>query len=184
MVYVHATGLMGAVVNPGDFGILDNQKMDAIATKIESKYHKKVQVLAEAFKQDYCLKSLQILEHINHRRGTLNPEKLKGISKDDFWGVTQHQKALELHGQRINEYTISEFRKAFRNLGKIEMPVISNNYPYSARHVSELLKLREKISQGLMDSALSFECGKLYAARDPELVADIIIDFKNGLFTE
>ena len=100
MVYVHATGLMGAVANPGDFGIPDNQIMDTMATKIESKYHKKVQVLAEAFKQDYCLKSMQILEHIHHRKALLNPEKLKGISKDDLWAVTDHQKALELMGRR------------------------------------------------------------------------------------
>jgi hypothetical protein len=182
MVYVHATGLMGAVINPGDFGILDNNKMDAAAVKIEKKYHKKVQVLAEAFKQDYCLKSLNILEHINKRRGTLNPDELKLVSKDDYFAVTQHEKALKLHGQKINEFTIYEFREAFHHLGKIEIPVISNNYPYSARHVGELLKMREKISQGLMDSALSVECAKLYAARNPVLVADIILDIKHALF--
>jgi len=184
MIYVHATGLMGAVLNPGDFGVLDDNKMDAAAAKTENKYHEKVQALADGFKRDYCLKSLNILERINKRRGTLDPKELSGVSRDDSFAVKQHANALKQHGQEITGFTINAFRKAFQRLGKVEVPVISNNYPYPARHVSELLKLREKIDRGLMGSALNLECAKYYNANAPELVADIVLDFKHELFPQ
>jgi hypothetical protein len=184
MVWIHASGLIGAVINTGDFGILDNSKMDEAAVQVQNKYSQQVQDLAGAYVKDYCSKSLKILEHISKRRGTLNPEKLKSISKDDCWDVIQNQNVLKFHGQEIKEFTESEFKVAFNRLGKIEIPVVSNNHPYSARRVSELLKIREHINQGLMDSALNFECAKLYANRDPELVANIILDYKHELFSE
>jgi hypothetical protein len=182
MVYVHGTGHLGAVLNLGDFGVLNADKMDSAAKKIEIKYHERAQILASEFKQDFCLKTSKILEHINKIRGTLNPEKLSHISKDDSFNVVQPVKALRLYGQEIKEFAMEEFKEALSKLGTIEVPVISNNYLYTARNVGELLKLPEKIRQGLMHSALNIECAKYYAAKDHALVSDIILDIKHELF--
>jgi len=182
MIAVHGTGHLGAVLNLGDFGVVDNNKMDAVARKLAKKYRERVQFLADEFKQDYIIKTTKILEHIINISGTLNPEELSHISKDDSATVGLYVKGLKQYGQEIREYTFTEFKDALQRLSKIEVPAISNNYLYTARHVGELLKLSEKIEYGLLHSALLIECSKLYMTRDPELVADIILDVKKELF--
>jgi len=42
--------------------------------------------------------------------------------------------------------------------------------------------ITEKIDQGLLHSVLNIECSKLYLAREPELMTDMILDIKNELF--
>lgn len=182
MMAIHSTGQLGAVLNLGDFGVVDNDKMDTVAKKIEPKYHERAQILAEEFKQDFIVKTLNILENIQKKRGTVNPEKLEQISHDDSITVGLYVKGLRLYGQEIKEFTISRFKEALDNLGRIEVPVILNNYIYPARNAGKILKLSEKIEQGLLHSALSIECARLYCRRDPELVANIILDVKNELF--
>jgi hypothetical protein len=149
---------------------------------MEAKYHKRVQILADEMKQDYCLKTSRILEHINDNRGTLRPEELDRISIDDSGEVRLQAKSLKFYHQEINEYTLSEFQEALHNLGTLEVPVISCNYLYSARKTGKAIKISEKIEDGLLYSALLVECAKLYLTRDPELVAAIILDAKNELF--
>ena len=45
-----------------------------------------------------------------------------------------------------------------------------------------MLGLQKKIDQGLLDSAVLIECARVYIARDPELVSDIVLDVRNELF--
>jgi hypothetical protein len=182
MISVHGTGLLGAVLNFGDFGVFNTDNMDSVVKKMEARYHQRVQTLADEFKQDYCLKTSRILEHINDNRGTLRPEELDLISIDDSGEVKLQAKSLKFYHQEINEYTLSEFQEALHNLGTLEVPVISCNYLYSARKTGKAIKISEKIEDGLLYSALLVECAKLYLTRDPELVAAIILDAKNELF--
>ena len=182
MLSIHGTGLLGAVLNLGDFGVLNIDNMESVVKKIETKYHNRVQTLADEFKQDYCIKTSGILEHINDLRGTLNPEELNRISIDNSGEVRLQAKAIKFYGQEIKEFTLDEFKEALRNLSAIEVPVISINYLYTARKASKLINLSEKIQNGLLHSALLIECSKLYMARARELVADIILDVKKGLF--
>ncbi|MHB8103912.1 MAG: hypothetical protein ACYDG5_00020 [Dehalococcoidales bacterium] len=183
MISVHGTGLLGAVLNLGDFGVLNNSKMEPVIKMVEKKYHKKVQTLADEFKQDYCLKTSRILEHINKKNGTLNPEELSHTSIDDSGEVKLHAKALKLYGQEIKKFTLDEFQESLRNLGMLEVPVLSNNYLYSARRVGKSIRLSEKIEKGQLYAAILIECAKLYLAKAPELVANILLDVKNELFT-
>ena len=128
MISVHGTGMLGAVLNLGDFGVLNADKMESAEQKMERKYHKNVQKLAEEFKQDFCFKTLRLLENINKLRATLNPEELSHISIDDSTAVKLYVISLKLYGQEIKEFTMDEFAESLRNLGTIEVPVISNNY--------------------------------------------------------
>jgi hypothetical protein len=91
-------------------------------------------------------------------------------------------KGLRLYGQEIREFTPEEFNEAMHSLNKMEVPVISCNYLFPARHVSRLLRLSEKIGQGLLHSALNIECSRLYLAKEPELITNMILDIKNELF--
>jgi hypothetical protein len=182
MMSVHGTGLLGAVLNLGDFGVLNIDNMESVIKKIESKYLKRVQTLADEFKQDYCLKTFKILEHIDNLRGTLNPEELSRVSIDDSGEVRLQAKALKYYGQEIIEFTLDEFKEALRNLSTIEVPVITNNYLYSARKTGKNIKISEKIENGQLHTALLIECAKLYLARDPELVAEILLNVKTELF--
>lgn len=182
MISVHGTGLLGAIINLGDFDIVDEEKMATVAKKIEVKYHERAQILANEYKQDFFLKTNMWLEHINKKRGTLNPEELNQVSTDDRFHVGLIEKGLRLYGQEIRKFVLEEFKEAIQNLSKTEVLVISNNYLYSARHVGELLKVSEKIKHGLLHSALNIECSKLYLAKEPELMTNMILDIKNELF--
>jgi hypothetical protein len=182
MVSIHATGMLGAVLNLGDFGVANEEKMDTIAKKIELKYHDRAQTLADEFKQDFCSKTINIIGNIHSKTGTLDPEKLDNISYDDAFTVKLYEKGLRLYGQEIKEFTIVEFKQALQNLDKKEVPVISNNYLHTGRNVGKLLKLSDKIRQGLLHSALLIECSRIYIANDPELISNMILDVKNELF--
>lgn len=183
MIAVHSTGHLGAVLNLGDFGILDEKDVDAIAPKMEVKHGERAQALAEAFKRNFRETTTKILEDIQRKRGTLNPEELNRISYDDSVTVKLYVKGLRLYGQQLEEHTLQGFRQAMDGLAGIWVPVIANNYFYTGRNVGRLLKLPEKIAGGLMGSAVVVECSRLYAAKDPEFVSDAILDVKNELFS-
>ena len=155
--------MLGAVLNLGDFGVANEEKMDTIAKKIELKYHDRAQILADEFKQDFCSKTINIIENINNKTRTLNPEKLDDISYDDAFTVRLYEKGLRLYGQEIKEFTIMEFKQALQNLNKIDVPVISNNYLHTGRNVGKILKLSEKIGLGLLHSTLLIECSRVYS---------------------
>jgi hypothetical protein len=182
MIVIHGTGHLGAVLNLGDFGVVDEEKMNTIAKNLEGKYRQKTKILADEYKQDFFVKTMKMLEHIRNKRGTLNPEELRLASMDDSFTVSLYIKGLRFYGQEIKEFTFTEFKEAIQSLSKIEVPVILNNYFYTARKTGQRLKLSEKIEQGLLHSALNIECAKLYMAREPELVSNIILDVKNELF--
>jgi len=181
MIAVHSTGQLAAVVNLGDFGIVESEKLDSIAEKMERKYHEKVQVLAGEFTRDFGEKTLKLLEHINNIQGTLEPEELNHRSTDDSFTVKTYVKCLQRYGQEVKELTLAGFTRALQNLDKVEVPVILNNFIYPARNVGKLLKLSDKMKAGMLYTALHIEGAKLYMARDPELVANIILDIKNEL---
>jgi hypothetical protein len=183
MMAIHNTGQLGGVLNLGDFGILNQEKMDAAVEEIESKYKDRAQVLAPAFKQDFCERTMEICISINRKRGTLIPEELDTLSYDDSLVIRFYVKGLRLYGQEIKEHTLDEFKRALDNLGQIKVPVITNNYFYTGRNVGRTLGLPEKIKQGLVDAAILIEGARHYMAKDPDLVSDIILDVKNELFS-
>ncbi len=183
MIAVHNTGHLGAVLNLGDFGILDPAKMESAARNLGHKYREKVQVLAGGFKLDFCNTALKVLDSIARRRGTADPAQLDAISHDDAVTVRLYVRGLRLYGKEIEEFTLAGFEKAMRSLGETEVPVITNNVFYTGRSVGRRLGLVEKIERGLLDSALVIECARHYSASDPGLVSDIIVDVKNELFT-
>jgi hypothetical protein len=182
MISIHSSSFLITVLELGGFGIVDEEKLAVVTKKIEMKYHERAKILADEHKQSFFLVATRWLEHIKNKRGTLNPEELNHASTADRRRVELISKGLRLCGQEIREFTLEEFKEAIKSLNKMEVPVISYNYLYPARHVGELLKLSEKIENGLLHSALNIECAKLYLARDPELVTEIILDVKNELF--
>jgi len=182
MISIHGFGYLGALLDLGGFGIMDEEELAVVAEKIEMKYHTRAQILADEYKQDFFLKATRWLEHIQNKRGTLNPEELNRTSTADRRRVELIVKGLRLYGQEIREFIPEEFKKAMKSLNKAEVPVISCNYLFPARLVGKLLKLSEKRGHGLLHSALNIECSKLYLAREPELITNIILDIKNELF--
>lgn len=182
LIAVHGTGLLGAVLNLGDYGVINLDNIEPIVKKIEAKYRQRVQPLGEKFKQDYVLKTSKILEHIQKVRGTLNPEALFRVSIDDSFEVGLQAKSLKFYGQEIKEFILDEFKQALHNLDKIDVPVLSVNYLYNARKAGILIKLPEMIANGQLSSALLIECSRLYMASDQELVAQIVLHVKKELF--
>lgn len=182
IISIHSHNWVGAILDLGGFGVIDDDKLAMAAKKIEEKYHKRVQVLADEYKEDFFLRTIRWLEHINNKKGTLNPEELKQTSTTYRSIVQNIVTGLRLYGQEIRGFKLEEFREAIKSLHTIEMSVISTNYLFPARHIGKLLRISEMIRYGQLHSALQIECLKVYLARDPELVANIILDVKRELF--
>lgn len=184
MISIHSSSFLGTILELGGFGIVDEEKLAAVAKKIEMKYHEKAQILANEHKQNFFLVATRWLEHIKNKRGTLNPQELSRTSTADRRRVELIVKGLRLYGQEIREFAPEEFREAMKSLNKMEVPLISSNYLFPASHVGKILRLSEKIEQGLLHSALNIECSKPYLAREPELITNMILDIKNELFDQ
>jgi hypothetical protein len=182
MISIHGFGYLAAILDLGGFGIIDEEKLAAVAKKIGMKYHERAQMLADEYKQDFFLRANRGIEFIKNKRGTLNPKELNLTSTATGHRVEFIVKGLKLYGQEISEFTPQEFKKAMHNVNKMEVPVISSNYLFPGRQVSKLLRLSEKIGQGLLHSALQIECSRLYLAKEPELMTNMILDIKNELF--
>ena len=182
MISIHSSSFLGTILELGGFGIVDEEKLASVAKKIEMKYHERAQILADEHKQNFFLTATRWLEHINNKRGTLNPEELNHTSTTDRRRVEIIVKELKLYGQEIREFTLEEFKEAIKNLNKAEVQMISSNYLFPASHTGKLLDLSEKIGHGLLHSALQIECSKSYLAREPELITNMIFDIKSELF--
>jgi hypothetical protein len=182
MISIHSSSFLGTVLDLGGFGILDEEKLDTIAKKISIKYHEKVQTQANEQKQNFFLIATRWLEYIKNKRGTLNPEELNYTSTTDKRRIELISRGLRLYGQEIREFTLEEFYEAMKSLNRAEVLVITCNYLFPASHTGKILGLSEKISLGLLHSALQIECSKLYLAKEPELITNIILDIKNELF--
>lgn len=182
MISIHSSSFLGTILELGGFGILDDEKLAAVAKKIDMKYHERAQILADEHKNSFFHNAIRWLEYIENKRGTLNPQELNRISTADRRRVELIVKELRLYGKEIKEFTLEKFREAMKSLNKTGVPVISSNYIYPASNVGKILRLSEKISHGLLRSALNIECSKVYLAREPELMTSIILDVKNQLF--
>jgi len=184
LIVIHSTGQLGAVANLGDFGVLEQEIMDAAAAKVIPKYQERVRKYADEFKQDYSAKTLNILNKIFKFRGTLDPFMLQETTRDASFVVGIYTRCLELYGQKVSEYSLESFSVALENLGEAEVPVILNNFIYPGRNAGRLIKLSDKIREGEMNSAVQVEGARIYMAKDPELVADILLDVKRELFEQ
>jgi hypothetical protein len=182
MISIHSSSFLGTIFELGGFGIIDEEKLFAVAAKIEMKYHERVQSLADEHKQYFCLIATRWLEHIKNKQGTLDPAALNHTSTTDKRRVDLIAKELKLYGQEIKGFTLEEFEEVIRSVSEIEVPVISSNYIFPASHVGKILKISEKIGRGLLHSALNIECSKPYLAKEPELMTNIILDIKNEFF--
>jgi hypothetical protein len=182
MISIHGFGYLAAILDLGGFGIIDEEKLAAVAKKMEMKYHERVQILADEYKRDFFFRASRGLKHIKNKRGTLNPKELGLTSTTAGYRVELIVRGLRLYVQEIREFTLEEFKEAIHNVYKMEVPVISSNYLFPARHIGKILRLSERIVQGLLHSALQVECSRLYLAREPELITNIILDIKNELF--
>jgi len=182
MISIHGFGYLAAILDLGGFGIMDEEKLAAVAKKIEIKYHERAQNLADEYKQDFFLRATRGLEYIKNKRGTLNPEELDFTSTAAGHRVGLIVKGLKLYGQEIKGFTLEEFKEAINSVNKMEVPVVSSNYLFPAMRVGKLLGLAEKIGDGLLDSALQIECSRLYLAKEPDLITNMVLDIKNELF--
>ena len=183
MISIHSHNWLGAILDLGGFGILEEQRLADIARKIETKYHEKVQVLAEECKKDFSIRAIKWLTHIKNIRGTLVPEDLKGQYALDRSVVLNITRSLQLYGKEIREFQLAEFQAAINSLGGTELKVISCNHLFAAKHIAELIKITNKIDSALLSSALQIECLKLYLKKEPELISNIILDVKKELFS-
>lgn len=182
MVSIHSHNWLGAILNVGGFGIIDESKLAETAQKIESKYHDKVQFLATDCKNRFSYIAMRWLKYIIESKNTLNPDELATKSTCEQSVVSLIIKSLNLYGKKITKFTITEFDESIKSLNTTAQQVMSYNYIYSGKHISELIGLSERINKGQLDSAVQIECSKIYLERAPELISNIILDIRKYLF--
>jgi hypothetical protein len=182
MISIHSNGYLGAVLDLGGFGIIDEGRLASVAEEIGNKYHEKVQVLGLQYKESLFRRITRWLEHIENKRGTLDPRELKHIAPLDRHDVENMAKGLKLYGQEINEFTLDEFTMVMKGLTKLEVQAVSTNHLFPAKQVGRFIELPEKLRNGLLHSALQVECSKLYLQKEPHLITDMVLDIKNSLF--
>jgi hypothetical protein len=182
MISIHANGYLGAVIDLGGFGLLDHQKLELVADKLGNKYRERINQLASEYKRDFANRARRRLTHIQTARGTLNPAKLQAISTADKYDVVNIEKGLRLYKHRFKEYTVKEFDSLLTKVDENKILPVSANYIFSGEKVGRLLRLKERIRHGLLSSAIQVECSKLYLKKEPELIAEIILDVRNELF--
>lgn len=180
MISIHSNGFFGAVIDLGDFGIIDQRKLGLIAKNLEEKYREKVQVIAPEYRENIFQRAIQKIQNIKVSKGTLHPKKL--ISSEDKFYLDKVGEWLERYGSRIESYEFSEFKeKIFKVLNQIEISPISVNRVFPGRKVGKLLELEKKIKAGLLDWAIQIEGLKFYLEKEPELVAEMILEIEKKL---
>jgi hypothetical protein len=184
MISVHGNGYLGAIIDLGGFGILDSERLQQVADKIGSKYHQRIKQHASEYKEDFFDRAKRRLKHIQKIKGTLKPAELQLISTSDRYDVINIEKGLKLYGRGFKEYTLEEFENLLAEVNQSELLPLSANYIFPGEKVGRLLELKERVESGLLNSAIQIECSKLYLKRDPELIAEIILDVQNELFPQ
>ncbi|MDI6807106.1 MAG: hypothetical protein QMD14_04865 [Candidatus Aenigmarchaeota archaeon] len=177
MISVHSSGYLGAVIDLGSLGILDEEKLKLVASEVEKKYYERVHPLAPEYKSNFFTRVMKKLQATQEKRGTLNPEELQTISTDDKFYVDNTIKWLARYGEHIEQHTLDEYETKISNtLNKSDVEVLTVDSVFSGKRPARLLKLEEKIKDGLLNSAIQIECSKFYSEREPELMSDIILD--------
>lgn len=180
-VFIHTTAILSAVLNLGDMGVMDEARLDAVAAKVEKKFHTRVQEQASGYKETFINMTLKAFNHIYNRRGTLDPAELERISHDDFFGVSQVIRGLKMYGQEITEYTFEGFKQALESLGRIDLKAVDTSM-FPMVKAGEYLKLSGNMEKGLISSVFSSECSRFYLFYDPELIAEMLLTVKHELW--
>jgi len=178
MFSIHSNGFIGAAMDLGDFGIWQEGELQEMAEKLNHKYRKAIGEMAPEYKEDALNRILWILEDIIKRKGTLVPEKL--VSTEDKLYLDKLIRWLGGQGQAISAHTMEEFReKVEKALVSFNIEPLSVNQIFSGRHTARLLKLKEKLTEGLLDRALQIECQKFFLKHRPHLMAEIILELSS-----
>lgn len=183
MVSIHGNGYMGAIMDVGDFGILDSRRLRYAVDKVGRRYHQKVRPLSEELKWGLLDRCMKKIEHIQQTRGTLNPRELQFLSTVDKSSVDNITRCLRQYGQKIEDYTLDEFERAMSEFLKgDQVKGLAINQIFSGRKTGRLLRLHRMMESGLLDGAIQIECSEPYLEKEPELMADIIVDIRRELF--
>lgn len=177
IIFIHSTGFFGGVIILGDLGIAKEKKLKSISQKLAEKYYSRIQEVAPEYKKNAFLRTMTVLRKIEEIKGTLNPEELKG-SEDEFY-LTKVKEWLGKYGEEIESDQLSEFEeKISKVLNQIGISPILVNWPFSGRYTAKLLRLPEKIKAGLLDWALQIEGQRFYLEKEPELVAEMVLEIR------
>ena len=182
MISIHSSSFLGTILELGGFGILDDEKLAAVAKKIDKKYHERAQILADEHKNSFFHNAIRWLEHIENKSWTLNPQELNRTSTADRQRVVLILRELRLYGKEIKEFTLEKLREAMESLNKSEVPVISSNYIYPASNAGKNLRLSEKIAMAYCIQRSILNARKCIWPGSLNLMASIILDVKNELF--
>jgi hypothetical protein len=182
MMSIHSHNWLGAVLDVGNFGIVDEAKLDAVLQIINSRYHDGVQSLAGECRNRFRDIAMDWVNYVMGTKNTLNPRELNGISTHDEGIIKLIIKSLKLYGGEITRFTANEFDEAIDKLTGTTLQAMSVNHLFSGQHICGLIGLREKIRAGQMGTASQVECSKLYLEKAPGLVSAVILDVKKELF--
>jgi len=182
MVSIHSHYFPGPVIDVGDLGLLDTERLDDVVRKLENSYHDRLQNHRVKYTRDMADVLMALLAHIFQKYGTLEVDKLQQLSSQDRFRVQYVDKGLQLHGIDVRDQTFEGFRDALSRLSLTEAIGVGHACLYSGRYVSKQLGLEDKVSSGLLDGAVQIEISRPYAKAEPVLVAQIISELVDAYF--
>jgi hypothetical protein len=182
MVSIHSHYFPGPVIDVGDLGLLDTERLDAIVRKLENKYNDSLRTNRTKYAQDMADVLMALLAHIVQEHGTLEIDRLQQLSSQDRFRVQYVEKGLQLHGINVKDQTFEGFRDALSRLSLTEAISVGHACLYSGRYVSKQLGLEDKVRSGLLDGAVQIEISRPYAKAEPFLIAQTISELINAYF--
>jgi tRNA pseudouridine55 synthase len=182
MTSIHSHNWLGAVLDVGRFGNIDEEKLAETQRKIETAYHDKIQFLAADAKNKFAFISMRWLNYILETKKTLNPHELAGVSTHDEGLVWLILKSLELYGHILRTFTLLEFEEAIKSLDTVPLQAMSCGNLFPGKVISRLIELPKMIEQKQMSAAVQIECNKVYLKKAPELITEMILAITQDLF--
>jgi hypothetical protein len=182
MVSIHSHYFPGPVIDVGDLGLLDTERLDDVVRKLENSYHDRLQTHRVKYAQDVADVLMALLAHIVQEYGTMEIDRLQQLSSQDRYRVQYVDKGLQLHGITVRDQTLDGFQDALSRLSLTEAIGVGNGCLYSGRYVSKQLGLEDKVSSGLLDGAVQIEISRPYAKAEPVLVSQIISELVSAYF--
>jgi hypothetical protein len=181
LISLHSTDYFGALMDIGDFGLLQNRPLAKIVKQLQEDFSASLSPLLPGYRDYIIPYTRSRLEWFAENWGTLDPKRLTGKSTAARFEVVS---LLKITGQPEpwDCIGLSEMDQALHNYwDRPPLQFIALNKIFSGRKTAQLLNLSAKLEQAGIDYAVQVECSRFLARYYPDLAARLIHALIDGL---
>jgi hypothetical protein len=182
LISLHSTGYFGAFFDLGDFGLPQNDLLPGLTARLNRRFAQELADLVPAYRDSLVPYTLERLQWMEQRWGTLEPEALSAISTASRFEILRLIRVLEpwlTPAARVTREWLSRGLEAFG--ASPPRDLITLNKVFSGRKTAGLLNLGDRLQQAGFDTAVQVECSRFLARHHPGLAAAIVAALEEGL---